>query len=199
MFLTAVSLAVAAIPRPAGGHHHRPGPGGPPHGAGEGPGAPARAVETLGSVTYICSDKTGTLTLNRMAVEEVWLEGETRPARVALPPGEARELFLRGLALCNDAALDGGGEAVGDPTETALLLYASGAGAAKGAEEARFPRLAELPFDSDRKCMTTFHALPAAGGLVHQGGGGGAARKRERRPVGRGGRAPRCRGPGLDG
>jgi Ca2+-transporting ATPase len=127
------------------------------------------AVETLGSVTYICSDKTGTLTLNRMTVEEVYAGGRLqRSAELpSLGPGEALagslsgrnhvELLLNALALCNDARLDASGGLIGDPTETALFELAREKGHLRESLDETYPRLAEIPFDSDRKLMTTFH------------------------------------------
>jgi P-type Ca2+ transporter type 2C len=183
LFMTAVSLAIAAVPE----------------------GLPAvvticlalgmqrmvsrhalirklPAVETLGSATVICSDKTGTLTQNQMTVVRGWAgghdfavsgEGYTpegqfyRGDQPFAPANDAAtSLLLRGALLCNDAQLEMSGEEegrrtwriVGDPTEGALVVAAGKAGLWRQGLETELPRVAEIPFDSDRKRMTTIHA-----------------------------------------
>ncbi|HAG81146.1 MAG TPA: ATPase, partial [Cyanobacteria bacterium UBA12227] len=189
MFLMAVSLAVAAIPE----------------------GLPAvvtialalgasrmlkqhalirklPAVETLGSVTAICSDKTGTLTQNRMTVTCLDVMGhrvdltekkekETTKENNFYPLNNGEEfnllkqqssvgLLLTGAALCNDALLEfepdksNQFQAIGDPTESALVVAAAGLGLWKTDLENTFERIAEVPFDAERKRMTTIHQLP---------------------------------------
>ena len=185
MFMTAVSLAIAAVPE----------------------GLPAvvticlamgmqemirrhalirklPAVETLGSATVICSDKTGTLTQNEMMVVQCWTEGRslTVSGEGYQPHGEFRRegqpfdpqtnlvtrLLCYGAALCNDAVLEPSGLAdgsptwrmVGDPTEGALVVAAAKAGLWKERLEKSYPRVAEVPFESERKRMSTVHQIP---------------------------------------
>ncbi len=124
------------------------------------------SVETLGAVEVVCSDKTGTLTQNKMTVTECYLEGKLSGreqlctlfagAGQKMAPDSAESHFLTGSVLCNDGMLKGE-EKLGDPTELALLYMARDCGVNLEALRARYPRTAERGFDSARKMMTTVH------------------------------------------
>lgn len=125
------------------------------------------AVETLGSATVICSDKTGTLTLNKMTVIQIAVNGDFEKGKTATAkeaaqnhPAVYRELIYA-AALCNDASFDPDkeGEIIGDPTEGALIHMARMFGADHEELEDMYPRVFEQPFDSDRKRMTTVHVI----------------------------------------
>lgn len=121
------------------------------------------AVETLGSVTYICSDKTGTLTLNRMTVEKLWVDGRLLSAEeisnITTALSSPLQDLMVALSVSNDARVDADGNLIGDPTETALCSIAESMGYDKKKWEDKLPRIAEVPFDSERKCMSTIHRV----------------------------------------
>lgn len=131
------------------------------------------AVETLGSTTVICSDKTGTLTQNKMTIQKLYngkdsfdvsgtgyspvgevLDADGRPAK------DSVQKVIEGGLLCNDASYDPAKETIiGDPTEGAMVVLAHKAGMEKDAWNKKFPRIREIPFDSDRKLMSTYHEI----------------------------------------
>ena len=136
-----------------------------------------RSVETLGSTSAICSDKTGTLTLNQMTARQLVIAGrrysiegegystEGRVMRVAGESDTSLEPFMMAMALANDAAVRDG-EIVGDPTEAALVVLAAKGGLHVDETRRAYPRLAEVPFDSEYKFMATFHEVEDGGKKV---------------------------------
>jgi Ca2+-transporting ATPase len=136
-----------------------------------------RSVETLGSTSAICSDKTGTLTLNQMTARQLVVVGrrysiegegystEGKILRVAGDTDTPLEPFVLPMALANDAAVHDG-EIVGDPTEAALVVLAAKGGLDVAETRRTYPRIAEVPFDSDYKLMATFHEMEDGGRTV---------------------------------
>ena len=117
-----------------------------------------QAVEGLGSVSIICSDKTGTLTQNKMTVEYYYVEGKEIPAESIDLGDKAQKQLLRHSILCNDST-NKNGEEIGDPTETALINQGDKLGVPAETVREKYPRFSEVPFDSDRKLMATKHTI----------------------------------------
>lgn len=117
------------------------------------------AVETLGSATVICSDKTGTLTLNKMTVTQIATDDFSHAIDVkSMQNSPGVQALAYAGALCNDASINGKHE-IGDPTEIALIPFAQKLGLEQSKLKEEHPRLFEQPFDSDRKRMTTLHEI----------------------------------------
>ncbi|WP_414841139.1 cation-translocating P-type ATPase [Enterococcus saccharolyticus] len=114
------------------------------------------AVETLGATDIIASDKTGTLTLNQMTVEKLYVDDHQYPATDAIP---VDNMALKIMNFANDTRIGQEGNLMGDPTETALVQFGLDKGFDVRQEEPKEPRVADLPFDSDRKLMSTIHKL----------------------------------------
>lgn len=127
-----------------------------------------QAVEGLGSVSIICSDKTGTLTQNKMTVEHYYLDGKDVPADQIDPENPLHKQMLRLSILCNDSTnIDG--QEIGDPTETALINIGDKVGVPAQRVRNAYPRLSEIPFDSDRKLMSTLHNLKDGTTMITKG------------------------------
>lgn len=130
------------------------------------------AVETLGSASIICSDKTGTLTQNRMTLVKAYMDGAEGTEEISVQNSEdVRRLLTYGTLCCDGSVVFHGKEEqhIGDPTETAIVLAAHRNGMPKEELNKEYPRLAEIPFDSDRKLMTTVNRIGGKNVVIVKG------------------------------
>ena len=130
------------------------------------------AVETLGGASVICSDKTGTLTQNRMTLTKAYVEGYLDPENISNNNTEGiKKLLMYGTLCCDGSVVFHGTEEqhIGDPTETAIVLAAHKNGMPKDELNKKYPRLAEIPFDSDRKLMTTVNKIDGKNVVIVKG------------------------------
>lgn len=129
-----------------------------------------KAVESLGAVSVICSDKTGTLTQNRMCPQKIYADGRLASCEDYDLTNGAQRLLLKIALLASDATTDeDAGTSIGDPTEVALVQIGDSFGIEESTYRSQHPRLRELPFDSDRKLMSTLHELEKVPTLLTKG------------------------------
>jgi len=127
-----------------------------------------QAVEGLGSVSVICSDKTGTLTQNKMTVEDYYIDGKRIAAAAVDVSDPAQSCLLYDSILCNDSTNENG-VGIGDPTETALINLGKRYGVEAAEVRRLYPRKGEIPFDSDRKMMSTLHRVDGENRMIVKG------------------------------
>ena len=131
------------------------------------------AVETLGGASVICSDKTGTLTQNRMTLVQAYVDGASDTEKISAENGEdIKQLLLYGTLCCDGSVVfheDGEEQHIGDPTETSIVYAAHKKGMPKDELNAKYPRLAEIPFDSDRKLMSVVNNIDGRNMVIVKG------------------------------